>query len=129
MKTELLPCPFCGQPGKLSKASGNWNAYCISGDDVEGKMKPCGIVLFGNWDETKESVATRWNDREPPPSASAHGEVADGATEALQQIAKQKIRSEMTEHDPDDADWEGGYEGIVMIARDVLAAMQQEGGK
>ncbi len=83
---KLLPCPFCGQSAKLSKLSGNWNACCISGDDVDGKMEPCGIVLFGNWDESKESVGARWNRRKPlppPPSADAPVETEGGVDKEM----------------------------------------------
>lgn len=42
--------------------------------------------------------------------------------EALQDIAKQKLHAEITDSDPDELDWLGGYEGCVKRARKALAA-------
>lgn len=41
--------------------------------------------------------------------------------DALCQIARQKLSVEMDEEERELADWEGGYEAIVGIARDAIA--------
>lgn len=45
--------------------------------------------------------------------------------EALTSIALQNLPNEVTDHDPDDLDWVGGYEGCVKAAR---AALKARGG-
>lgn len=40
--------------------------------------------------------------------------------DALCEIARQKLTGEMDEEQHDNADWEGGYDAIVKIARDAL---------
>ncbi len=41
---------------------------------------------------------------------------------ALEEIAKQRLADEMDDHSSEHADWEGGYEAIVKIARAALAS-------
>ena len=42
------------------------------------------------------------------------------AEDALREIAKQNLRAEMDDHTGENADWEGGYEAIVLVARRAL---------
>jgi hypothetical protein len=39
---------------------------------------------------------------------------------ALKEIAKQSISDEMDDHSSEHADWQGGYEALVRIAREAL---------
>jgi len=39
---------------------------------------------------------------------------------AMQEIAKQNLADEMDDHTSEHADWEGGYEAIVLVARRAL---------
>jgi len=43
---------------------------------------------------------------------------------ALLEIAKQKLASEMDDQSAECADWEGGYEAIVTIARAALGLLE-----
>lgn len=47
-----------------------WNAYCVSGMDGSSNMG-CGIVLYGNFNESKVSLRARWNQR------AGNGEMSD----------------------------------------------------
>ena len=40
---------------------------------------------------------------------------------ALEEIARQKLHAEITDRDPDELDWLGGYEGCVKRARSAIA--------
>ena len=44
--------------------------------------------------------------------------------EVLTSIALQNLYAEVVDHDPDDLDWLGGYEGCVKEARAALAKVQ-----
>lgn len=50
-ETELLPCPFCGEKGRLYKISQYlYNAYCPG----------CDVGFSGG---SKEEIVKRWNTR------------------------------------------------------------------
>ena len=44
-----------------------------------------------------------------------------GLRKALEEIARQKLHAEITDCDPDELDWLGGYEGSVKRARSAIA--------
>lgn len=44
-----------------------------------------------------------------------------GLRKALEEIARQKLHAEITDRDPDELDWLGGYEGCVKRARSAIA--------
>ncbi len=44
-----------------------------------------------------------------------------GLRKALKEIARQKLHAEITDCDPDELDWLGGYEGSVKRARSAIA--------
>jgi len=48
-------------------------------------------------------------------------EEVDSMGKALEEIARQHLSAEMDDHTSEHADWEGGYEALVMIARKVLS--------
>lgn len=49
-------------------------------------------------------------------------EKVDAMEKALEEIAKQHLADEMDDHSSEHADWEGGYEAIVKIARTALSS-------
>jgi hypothetical protein len=54
-------------------------------------------------------------------------EKVDAMEKALEEIAKQNLAAEMDDHSSEHADWEGGYEAIVKIARTALYSENTEG--
>jgi ClpP class serine protease len=52
----------------------------------------------------------------------------DAALAALREIARQRVHAEITDTDPDELDWLGGYEACVRSARAALTAHDKGGG-
>lgn len=48
------------------------------------------------------------------------------AVEVLDEIAAQKLRVETFDYNPDDADWEGGFEECVKRARQAIAMIRSQ---
>ena len=51
----------------------------------------------------------------------------DKMEKALKEISAQNLRAEMDDHTADHAEWEGGYESIVLIARTALDSENVKG--
>jgi chromosome segregation ATPase len=52
-------------------------------------------------------------------------EQRDRLEEALANIARQNLSEEMDDHSCERADWQGGYESIVKIAREAIQSLNQ----
>ncbi len=81
VRTELLPCPFCGRRASVVKDSGNevWGQSWLAGCTKCGiQFKVCGS---NSWDSSKGSKAidkaaeakaiALWNTRVTPPAPQA----------------------------------------------------------
>ena len=57
---KLSACPLCGSASHImSPVHGIWNVACGSRES----LKTCGLVLFGNSNDSKADMIRKWNAR------------------------------------------------------------------
>lgn len=108
--SALKPCPFCG--------SNRVDPEGWGGVEPDGKTKRAGPAC-DNCFATADSIAA-WNSRAGNNEVEKLRAELAAAREALRNIAQQKIAQEMDKVQQLDADFEYGYDAIVMCARAAL---------
>lgn len=118
----LLPCPFCGKHDVSTyfdhEQNSKWGFAGCDGCAARGSEVRTGYDRNYNAPWRAEAIAA-WNRRALPAAQP------DPREAALRDIARQKKTDEMdTEYDVEYADFEGGYNAIIDVARVALRAVQ-----
>ena len=79
-RPDILPCPFCGKPGKLSLRGGGWTVNCPYDpiDALIGKGAVCYVSPCTDIQITPESAIMAWNTRADSQPQELEGEVKNG---------------------------------------------------
>ena len=83
--SELLPCPFCGEPnpcvwlGGTDHGDGTWRLYC----------EFCGVGFDGG--KSREEIVGAWNSRRSPPAPAID-------VEGVAKAVRERVASDMDEN-------------------------------
>jgi hypothetical protein len=93
----------------------------------QGTRGPNGCPIIGNAKGTMVCMlAHSANHRDQQEEAETNARLIEAAPRMLSgliEIAKQHLAAEMDDHTSENADWEGGYDAIVKIARAALESL------
>ena len=115
--SDLLPCPFCGGKADIDYDGSVYDGTHVYCTECDIRTESYKTKTGSTWDV--DAAIAAWNRRALPAAQP------DPREAALRDIARQKKTDEMdTEYDVEYADFEGGYNAIIDVARVALRAVQ-----
>ena len=115
--SDLLPCPFCGGKADIDYDGSVYDGTHVYCTECDIRTESYKTKTGSTWDV--DAAIAAWNRRALPAAQP------DPREAALRDIARQKKTDEMdTEYDVEYADFEGGYNAIIDVARRALPALQ-----
>lgn len=117
--SDLLPCPFCGGKADIDYDGSVYDGTHVYCTECDIRTESYKTKTGSTWDV--DAAIAAWNRRALPAAQP------DPREAALRDIARQKKTDEMdTEYDVEYADFEGGYNAIIDVARRALPAVQPD---
>ena len=117
--SDLLPCPFCGGKADIDYDGSVYDGTHVYCTECDIRTESYKTKTGSTWDV--DAAIAAWNRRALPAAQP------DPREAALRDIARQKKTDEMdTEYDVEYADFEGGYNAIIDVARVALRAVQPD---
>ena len=117
--SDLLPCPFCGGKADIDYDGSVYDGTHVYCTECDIRTESYKTKTGSTWDV--DAAIAAWNRRALPAAQP------DPREAALRDIARQKKTDEMdTEYDVEYAEFEGGYNAIIDVARVALRAVQPD---
>lgn len=111
----LKPCPFDGGEAVTRRTS----ISSTLSPEFDAFWVECGVCEIGTkYHDSASRAAETWNRR-------AQSAAFDAAQKAVQEIASQKLSSEIEPADREDADFEYAYDMAITVARAALKAVEE----